>query len=337
MKRTSALLALTLTLGFGGVVVVSAQPAPKQAIPDSALEQAKVKCRELGFKAGTEKFGSCVMTLYEKPVASSAEKPSAVASPATPLPTTDPWVAIKELFARKDYAAVIPLLRPLVTKNDPNAQVALGGLYAVGLGLAQDYKEAARLWGLAAAQGNAEAQRFLGLMYADGTGVAQDYREAARLFRLAAAQANASAQFNLGVMYSFGRGVTQDDKEAVRLYGLAAAQGYAAGQNSLGWMYAEGKSVTQDYKEAVRLYRLAAAQGNVDAQNNLGTMYAQGHGVAQDYVRAYTWYYLGAISGDSKNASTNRDTAATQMTPAQIAQAQEMARKCQASNFKHCD
>jgi hypothetical protein len=49
------------------------------------------------------------------------------------------------------------------------------------------------------------------------------------------------------------------------------------------------------------------------------------------------WFNLGAISGDSKNASTNRDNIAKRMTPAQIAEAQAMARKCQASDFKQCD
>lgn len=66
-------------------------------------------------------------------------------------------------------------------------------------------------------------------------------------------------------------------------------------------------------------------------------MYANGQGVAQDYVRAHMWFNLGAISGDSADAASNRDIVAARMTPAQIAEAQAMARKCQASNFKQCD
>jgi hypothetical protein len=49
------------------------------------------------------------------------------------------------------------------------------------------------------------------------------------------------------------------------------------------------------------------------------------------------WFNLGAISGENKSASTNRDIVSKLMTPAQIAEAQAMARKCQASNFKQCD
>ena len=88
----------------------------------------------------------------------------------------------------------------------------------------------------------------------------------------------------------------------------------------------------------MRLYGLAAAQGNADAQYNLGFMYDNGQGVAQDYVRAHMWYNLGAISGEKDNkAPANRDSIAAKMTPAQIAEAQAMARKCQASDFKQCD
>jgi len=167
-----------------------------------------------------------------------------------------------------------------------------------------------------------------------------DYATAVRLFRPLVAQGNVAAQFNLGWMYDNGTGVAQDYKEAVRLYGLAAAQGYATAQFNLGWMYDNGQGVAQDYKEAVRLYGLAAAQGYAMAQFNLGWMYDNGQGVAQDYVKAHMWYNLGAasLSGEhGKTATSNRDNIAKRMTPQQIAEAQAMARKCQASNFKLCD
>ena len=167
-----------------------------------------------------------------------------------------------------------------------------------------------------------------------------DYATAVSLFRSLAAQGDVMAQYNLGLMYDNGTGVAQDYKEAVRLYGLAAAQGLAKAQSNLGVMYANGQGVAQDYKEAARLYGLAAAQGNAGAQSNLGVMYSNGQGVAQDYVRAHMWYNLGAssLSGEEgKIATSNRDNIAKMMTPQQIAEAQAMARKCQASNFKKCD
>ena len=91
-------------------------------------------------------------------------------------------------------------------------------------------------------------------------------------------------------------------------------------------MYDNGQGVVQDYAEAVKWYRLAAEQGYAQAQNNLGLMYRKGQGVVQDFVYAHMWMNIAAASGNSR-AALNRDSNATQMTPAQIAEAQKLARE----------
>jgi uncharacterized protein len=55
-------------------------------------------------------------------------------------------------------------------------------------------------------------------------------------------------------------------------------------------------------------------------------MYIAGHGVPQDYVRAYMWLNLAAVRGDAKIAKL-RDLTRALMTPAQIAEAQKLARE----------
>ena len=65
-------------------------------------------------------------------------------------------------------------------------------------------------------------------------------------------------------------------------------------------------------------------------------MYEKGQGVVQDYTLAHMWLNLAAIKGDSILIE-NRDTVAKRMTSQQIAQAQKLARECQAQNFKNCD
>jgi len=101
-------------------------------------------------------------------------------------------------------------------------------------------------------------------------------------------------------------------------------------------MYQHGEGVPQDYKTAVKWYRLAAEQGNANAQTNLGWMYDNGTGVLQDYVRAHMWFNIAAISGESKNASKNRDIVAGKMTPSQLEKAQDLARECVRKKFKGC-
>lgn len=81
-----------------------------------------------------------------------------------------------------------------------------------------------------------------------------------------------------------------------------------------------------DYATAVRLNRPLAEQGNANAQYNLGTFYDNGLGVPQDKVRAYMWFSLSAAQG-REGAAAFRDLIARRMTPAQIAEAQKLARE----------
>ena len=86
----------------------------------------------------------------------------------------------------------------------------------------------------------------------------------------------------------------------------------------------------------MKWYRLAAAQGYASAQDSLGSVYRKGQGVPVDDVRAHMWFNLAAVKGDA-DAVNNRDIAAKRLTPQQMAEAQKLARECQARNFKGCD
>ena len=164
---------------------------------------------------------------------------------------------------------------------------------------------------------------------------AGDYATALQEWTPLAEDGGAGAQTNLGVMYRDGLGVLQDYAEAVRWYRLAADQGHANAQFNLGYMYEKGLGVLQNYAEAVRWYRLAADQGDAGAQTNLGLMYDMGQGVLQDNVMAHMWYNIGAANGNELGG-TNRDSIAEGMTPADISQAQAMARECMSSGYRNC-
>jgi uncharacterized protein len=112
----------------------------------------------------------------------------------------------------------------------------------------------------------------------------------------------------------------------VRLFHLLADQGNASAQFRLGKMYHDGIGVPKNDAEAVRWYRLAADQGNASAQFLLGHMYLKGMGVPQDYVIAEMWFNLAAVGGDEE-AIKYRDMIAPRLTPAQIAEAQKLARE----------
>ena len=120
-----------------------------------------------------------------------------------------------------------------------------------------------------------------------------------------------------------------DYPTAVRLFRSMAEMGYSGAQFQLGFLYRRGEGVPQDYVEAAKWLQLAANQGHVWAQSNLAFMYRDGEGVPQDYVKAHMWFNLasaGASAKDRYNYVEYRDELAKKMTPAQIAEAQKLAR-----------
>ena len=119
----------------------------------------------------------------------------------------------------------------------------------------------------------------------------------------------------------------QTDVEALR---AKAKQGDASAQSNLGFMYATGQGVPQNYAEAIKWCRLAAEQGHAEAQYNLGVSYAKGRGVPQDYLQAHMWVNLAASKSqgeeNEKDAKLRKEIAEN-MTSAQIAEAQRLARE----------
>ena len=170
----------------------------------------------------------------------------------------------------------------------------------------------------------------VGGVVSQGTANAQTLAETQQ----SADQGDAAAQFNLGIRYATGEGVAQDYVEAVAWMRKAADQGDAGAQYNLAVSYVNGLGVPQDFTQAVAWYRKAADQGYADAQYNLGSMYSRGAGLPQDYVEAHKWRNLAAsrVTGDEqKRYAEPRDALAKLITPAQLAEAQRLAREWQAA------
>jgi len=114
-----------------------------------------------------------------------------------------------------------------------------------------------------------------------------------------------------------------------------AEQGSPLAQYLLGALYQHGEIVPQDHAEALKWFRRAADQGLAIAQFALGEMYARGQGVPEDIVRAHMWLNLSVeraarIAGAQKltrDAQEMRDALARKMTPAQLEEAEYLARE----------
>ena len=156
-----------------------------------------------------------------------------------------------------------------------------------------------------------------------------DYATTLELLMPLADEGNRAAQHNLGAFFADGQG---DYAEAERWFRMAADQGLAESQFNMGVLYQNGRGVPQDYHQSAIWYRNAADHGHPRAQLNLGAMYANGEGVPRDYVEAYKWLKLAAAnlpasqSGSRELALNGRDQIAARMTPAQVAEAENLAK-----------
>ena len=71
-----------------------------------------------------------------------------------------------------------------------------------------------------------------------------------------------------------------------------------------------------------------AARGDADALYDLGMAYSSGSGgIEVDLIEAHKWFNLAATKSKKPGAVENRDRVAAKMTPAQIAEAQKLARE----------
>ena len=85
--------------------------------------------------------------------------------------------------------------------------------------------------------------------------------------------------------------------------------------------------------EALQFLIKDAKDGIDEAQNKLGEVYSQGLGLPQSYLDAHMWFNLSGSQGN-RGAIRNRNRMERKMSPEQIVQAQEMARKWKPEHLK---
>ena len=116
----------------------------------------------------------------------------------------------------------------------------------------------------------------------------------------------------------------KNDVESAKWCRLAAEQGLKEAQRKLGKMYSKGEGVPEDDVEAAKWYRLAAEQGLPQAQLDIGLRLGVGQGVPKNTIEAYKWLNLAASQGNEL-AEQARELVAQEMSPEQIAEAQQLS------------
>lgn len=167
-----------------------------------------------------------------------------------------------------------------------NAQFMLGTFYAAGEGVPEN-AQAALHWMTKAAEGGYDfAQYWLGQAYLTGLGAPKDLIQAKTWFLKSAQQGNAKSQWRLARLLAKEGSLD----EAIHWYRASAELGFDRSQADLGMAYYLGRGVAVDYHEAQRWLLKAALQNNGLAKYGLGTMAYDGKGVPQDEAKAKAWF-----------------------------------------------
>jgi len=142
---------------------------------------------------------------------------------------------------------------------------------------------------------------------------------------------NPAAEYELARMYAQGDAVPQNAAEGRKWLERAAQHGNGEAQYELGMALKEGRGVVQDYERAVKWLHMAAESGHGPAQFELRMVYRAGTGVPAPNGKAYTWLHHGAAQWVA-GAAPARDAVLKLLSPADIIEAQAVARRLSETN-----
>ena len=155
-------------------------------------------------------FGICALGLVQ-----SQNLPSGFAASGTMEYEMSPGHAASlgaGLFLEGRYGLAFDMWKVASKSDDSIAQFGLALLSMQGLGVARNYKEAAKWFLLSARHGNSAAQSSLGFLYQEGLGVNKDQKESDKWYRLAAQRRDDTAYKDSTVQLLFGALYLLDEK-----------------------------------------------------------------------------------------------------------------------------
>ena len=178
--------------------------------------------------------------------------------------------AVMEMRAR-NFAKAVELLIPEAEGGHAFAQEALGDMYAGGLGVEADMKQACTWWERASMQGRGMAMYNLGICYATGQGGLKiDNEKATHYYEMAAENGVVQGWCAIGEILLTAGTELYDPEKGKDLCLKSADLGSDKAQYTVAGLYLTGTAVERDFAEAARWLQRAADQGNVKAFYDLG-------------------------------------------------------------------
>ncbi|KAM4690298.1 protein sel-1 homolog 1 [Rhinophrynus dorsalis] len=202
------------------------------------------------------------------------------------------------------------LLEKLTEEGSPRGQMALGFLYASGLGVNSSQAKALVYYTFGALGGNLLAHMILGYRYWAGIGVLQSCESALTHYRLVANHVASDISLTGGTVVQrirladevenpgMASGMLEED--LIQYYQFLAEKGDVQAQVGLGQLHLHGgRGVEQNHQRAFEYFNQAANAGNSHAMAFLGKMYSEGSDtVTQSNETALQYFRKAADMGN---------------------------------------
>ncbi|OLP53583.1 enhanced entry protein [Rhizobium rhizosphaerae] len=202
-------------------------------------------------------------------------------------------------FQRGYYLTAMELALPRAQKGDAAAQTLVAEIFANGLGVARNTKNAAFWYEQAANAGDPVAMFKFALMLMEGRDVPRDRKRADALMRDAADMGNASAQFNYAQTLVADTPGEKGLKAALPYYEKSAEKGIADAQYALAQIYMNVEGISDDKRATARAWLLRAAASGFDtAQLDAGIWLVDGIGGDRNLEQGFRWMREAAIGGN---------------------------------------
>jgi len=201
--------------------------------------------------------------------------------------------------AAQNYARALAF-----NEDNPATLAALGHLYALGLGVEKDIRQATDLLRRSAQLGHTPGMTRLGATLLAGLKQSpnpQQVLEEARIVLESATQADDGEAF-LFLAQSYRRSHSPDPKpqKALELYEQALLLNEAAAFNSIGHMHLDGELGESNPEAAVSAFTRGAAAQDSSAQVSLGYLYLVGSHVDKDSTQAGNLFQQAAANGETR-------------------------------------
>jgi len=200
------------------------------------------------------------------------------------------------------------LCKMLSDRDDMQARMILGMLYAEGTGCEQNIDTALTLLYSSAVHGNAEAYRHMGDIFVSGKLVEANADKALECYKAAADLGMTNAYETMGDIFRVGEIVPRDVARAIELYDMGAKEGHSGAREKAELlkskreeMYIAGKEMRiSNPEQSFRAFAISSSMGYIPSYKEMAKAFISGRGIKKNRSQGFLWLEKAVESGDDE-------------------------------------